>query len=305
MRAVQVAHGLGVFSLCLGLAELLAPKRIGGYLGMEHRSRLLRVYGLREIGSGAGILARSDPSPGVWARVGGDALDLAALGTELVSGNNTRKSRVAVATAAIASITAIDIVTARQLSDAGQRRAGSSRSGVKTVDRTVTIGKSPDELYRLWRDSQTLPRVMHHAAAITVTDATHAHWKVDAPLGRTFEWDTEIVEDRPGELVRWKSLPGDAIPNEGSVTFRPGPRDWGTEVSLGLTFSPPGGLLGAATTVLPDAISKVAVSKALYRFKSLAETGEIPRTDPHPPPVTTRADAQGVHHARSLLERRQ
>jgi uncharacterized membrane protein len=153
--------------------------------------------------------------------------------------------------------------------------------------RTITIGKPADELYRLWRRPETPSRVMEGTAEITATDADHARWRLRGPLGRDLEWETRIVEERLGQVVRWESVPGAAVRGEGSVRFRPGPADWGTEVTLTIRLDPPTGLLGAAAAVLPAAVPKIAVAKALRRFKNLAETGEIPRTEPQP---TARAD---------------
>lgn len=281
MKAEQVARVLGVFSVALGVVEVVAPKRLGAYLGLGHRPGLLRLYGLREIGSGAAILARRDPTLGVWSRVGGGTLDLAALGAELVDGN-PRKGRVAVATGAVAAIGALDAVTAQKLRGAAKQQNGASQAETKEAKRAVTIGKPADELYRLWREPETVPRVMGDAVQIAVKDEKHAHWTVKAPLGRTVEWDTEIVEERPGEFVRWRSSPDASLPNEGTVSFRPAPQNLGTEVTLDLRFSPPTGPLGAATAALPMAIPGAAVGTALRRFKSLAETGRVVTSDPRP-----------------------
>jgi uncharacterized membrane protein len=92
-------------------------------------------------------------------------------------------------------------------------------------------------------------------------------------------WDAQITEERPGELLRWSSLGDAELPNEGTVRFAPAPAEWGTEVSLHLRFGPPGGALGRAAANLLPVIPRMAVDKALRRFKSLAETGEIPRLE--------------------------
>jgi hypothetical protein len=49
------------------------------FLGMEERTELIRAYGAREILTGVGLLSQDDPVPWLWARVGGDALDLGTL----------------------------------------------------------------------------------------------------------------------------------------------------------------------------------------------------------------------------------
>ena len=76
---------------------------------------MTRAYGLREIGAGLGILLSEDPTPWVWARVAGDALDLASLAPAL-DRDNPERSVAAGAFANVALITALDIFCAAALS---------------------------------------------------------------------------------------------------------------------------------------------------------------------------------------------
>lgn len=78
----KLASGLGWFSIGLGLLELMASRRTARATGLDGASALLPLYGLREITSGVGLLAArnaADAVPWAWARVAGDALDLATL----------------------------------------------------------------------------------------------------------------------------------------------------------------------------------------------------------------------------------
>jgi hypothetical protein len=110
-----LAEGLGWFSIGLGLAEVLAPESLARFLGMDEHAGLIRLYGVREITTGVGILAQEDPTPWIWGRVGGDALDLATLALGL-DGDNPRKGNVTLAMAAVAGVTALDVICAQQLS---------------------------------------------------------------------------------------------------------------------------------------------------------------------------------------------
>ena len=112
--AMAVARGLGWFSIGLGLVEALSPGIVTRAIGMEGKEGLVRGYGVREIGTGIGILAANDPSPWLWGRVAGDALDLAALATALRA-DPERKRNVILALAAVAGVTAIDAACAQAL----------------------------------------------------------------------------------------------------------------------------------------------------------------------------------------------
>jgi hypothetical protein len=118
--AHALAQGLGVFSLALGAAELFAAKPIARWLGIEKHEGLLQAYGIREIATGIGILTSRDPTPWIWARVGGDALDLATLAVAVVD-DSTERDRVAIALGAVAGATALDVLCAKTLSEEGTR----------------------------------------------------------------------------------------------------------------------------------------------------------------------------------------
>lgn len=147
---------------------------------------------------------------------------------------------------------------------------------------SITVEKPVDELYRFWQDPQNLSLVMEDNTQVTPTASGHMHWIVEGPLNRSIEWDTQVVEERPNELIRWRSVPGATIPSEGWVRFRPAPRDWGTEVTLGFSFDVPGGALGNKAGQLLGFVPRILVEQVLRRFKSLAETGEFPTLKRNP-----------------------
>jgi hypothetical protein len=111
----MLAHSLGWFSIGLGMVELLATERLARWLGAEDRTDLIRAYGIREIGTGIAVLSKRRPAEGIWARVAGDGLDLSTLATGLVPRNRNR-GNVAIAMAAVAGVTALDVLCGIQLS---------------------------------------------------------------------------------------------------------------------------------------------------------------------------------------------
>lgn len=112
----KIATGLGWFSIGLGLAELLAPHAIAELTGVR-RPSLVFLCGLREIASGVAILQSSgNPAPWVWARVAGDAMDLAILAEPLASDDAEDRQKAVIAMGAVAGVTAADFMTAMELS---------------------------------------------------------------------------------------------------------------------------------------------------------------------------------------------
>lgn len=115
MNYKALSLGLGVFSLALAAAELFAPKRIARALDAEDHDGLVRGFGVRELVSGAGILAAPAASATVWNRVAGDALDMGALA--LAARRSPRNRAIWGAIAFVAATAALDVLTARGLDE--------------------------------------------------------------------------------------------------------------------------------------------------------------------------------------------
>ncbi len=286
-RSERVARGLGWFSIGLGLAEIAAPRRLARMIGVEDddtNRNTLFAYGVREIASGVGILTGEHPVVPVWARVGGDAMDLAFLSRALNS-DRSQKNRVAAATAAVLGVTVLDVLAGRNLSRESKPRgraavdAPPAKDQGVAVRRDITIGRTPEELYRFWRDFENLPRFMEHLESVQVLGDRRSHWKARAPAGSTVEWDAEIVEDRPNELIAWRSVAKADVPNTGSVRFTPAPGDRGTEIRVELRYDPPGGALGALVAKLFGEEPGQQVDGDLRRLKQVMETGQIVHSD--------------------------
>jgi hypothetical protein len=107
-----LATFLGLFSIGLGLAEVLAPRQMADRTGVRYPG-LIRAFGLREIATGLAILADRRPAGWLWGRVAGDALDLAALGAAYAEGNPDDRRKAAVAAAAVLGVTALDVLCAQ------------------------------------------------------------------------------------------------------------------------------------------------------------------------------------------------
>jgi uncharacterized membrane protein len=150
------------------------------------------------------------------------------------------------------------------------------------VTRAVTILRPAGELYAFWRDLSNLPRFMGYLEAVRVAESGRSHWVTRGPAGSRLEWDAEIVEDQPGELIRWQTLPGAQVPNQGEVRFRDAPAGRGTEVRVRLEYMAPAGQLGASLAQLLGEGADRQVRESLRNFKQLMEAGEIPTNDHQP-----------------------
>ncbi len=143
------------------------------------------------------------------------------------------------------------------------------------VIKTVTVNRPIEEVFSFWRDFENLPRFLKHVEGITVTDPRRSRWIVRGPMGTTVEWEAEIFNEKPNELIAWRSLPGSEIDHAGSVRFRKAHGNRGTEVHVELNYEPPGGRLGAAIAWLFREEPRLQIDDDLARFKQVMEAGEI------------------------------
>jgi uncharacterized membrane protein len=150
------------------------------------------------------------------------------------------------------------------------------------VEKTVTINKPADELYRFWHDFENLPTFMKHLKSVTVQNDKRSHWIANAPLDNSVEWDADILEDRENEFISWASVEGADVENSGFIRFKKAPGDRGTEVKVVLEYSPPGGALASVFAKLFGEEPEQQIGDDLRRFKMLMEAGEIATTEGQP-----------------------
>jgi uncharacterized membrane protein len=150
------------------------------------------------------------------------------------------------------------------------------------VEKTVTINKPADELYRYWHNFENLPTFMKHLKSVKVYNEKRSHWIANAPLGNSVEWDADILEDRENEFISWASAEGADVENSGFVRFQKAPGNRGTEVKVVLEYNPPGGALAAVVAKLFGEEPEQQIGDELRRFKMLMEAGEIATTEGQP-----------------------
>jgi uncharacterized membrane protein len=129
-------------------------------------------------------------------------------------------------------------------------------------------------VYGFWRQLETLPRFMRHIESVQVFDPRHSHWRAKGPGDRIIEWDSEIVEDIPGALIRWRSMPGSEVQHFGMVHFLDSPQ--GTAVHVEYQYVPPAGALGAAIARLTGREPQRQTEEDLRNLKLLFEAGALP-----------------------------
>ena len=177
------------------------------------------------------------------------------------------------------------------------RMAEDAQRGIQVV-RSITVNRPKDQLFRIWRNSENLPRFMKHLKSVKLDPADNgrSHWVAIGPLDREIEWDSEIIEERENEFLSWSSLPGSLVQSRGNVQFEDAPGGRGTILTVSMEYQPPAGSAGAAFAKLLGKEPGLQIREDLRRFKQMMETGETPTVQGQP-------SGRNPHFGKSIPER--
>lgn len=143
------------------------------------------------------------------------------------------------------------------------------------VSRSYTIGLPRQRVYEAVRDFASWPTFMENLKSIEMLDERRSHWVVAGPAGVEVEFDSEIVEDVPGERIAWEADKNAQIANSGYIEFKDAPGDRGTHLRAFLSYDPPAGAIGKAIAKVFQREPNIQMRRDLRRLKQLLETGEI------------------------------
>ena len=174
----------------------------------------------------------------------------------------------------------------------------SGRSTGPDAVSTITINKSPQELYEFWRDLTNAPRFMSFVESVEILGDGRSRWRGKQVGGRRFDYEAEITEDIPGEGLRWRSVEGAPIQMRGSVRFAPAPADRGATVIASVVFGRPGS--DGLRSRLAGPLANYKIHQDLMRLKQLMEAGEIATTENQP---SGRSKAEQAKQATSSSRR--
>ena len=133
------------------------------------------------------------------------------------------------------------------------------------VNKSIHVSAPLERVYRFWRNYENFPKFMSNVHEVTEIGESQSHWVVAGPAGSRVEWDAEITQEVPNEVLAWQSLPGSTVDNAGAVRFVP--ENNGTRVDITLWYTPPAGGLGHAVAKLFGADPKSEMDQDLANVK--------------------------------------
>jgi uncharacterized membrane protein len=136
---------------------------------------------------------------------------------------------------------------------------------VATVTESIIVNVPVSIVYNQWTQFEEFPRFMEGIQSVRQLDDTHLHWVAEIS-GKRHEWDAEITEQRPDQVIAWRSLEGQE--NAGRVLFEPVDAAT-TKVTVEMEHDPEGMVEALGTALGSDSRQ---VKSDLDRFKELVET---------------------------------
>lgn len=147
-----------------------------------------------------------------------------------------------------------------------------------TVTKSVVVKAPISQVFTFWKNFENFPRFMENIESIQVIGQDMTHWKAKGPLGTAIEWNAKTTFIEENKKIAWQTIDGQ-IETHGAVTFEAAGPDQ-TEVTVGLEYQPPGGVLGEAVAKL-FSDPEDQLEDDLNRFKQVTESGDFSMISGH------------------------
>ena len=202
----------------------------------------------------------------------------AAMATAVVAYGLSRRSLKGVAiAAAVAPLAYRGVTGAWSMNGSADTRVALSGDRGIHVRESVRLELPLEAVYVFWRRLENLPLFMSHLQDVRDFGGGRSHWVAEGPADMPVEWDAEIVNEIPNEVIGWRSIQGSDIATAGSVHFSPVRQGRGTQVSVHLQYAAPGGKAARLLALVLGRDPASMVREDLRRLKQLLEAGEVPR----------------------------
>jgi len=144
------------------------------------------------------------------------------------------------------------------------------------VRRSMTINRSPQDLYNAWHDVGKAPSYMMEVEKVQQADAKTSRWTARLPSGKKIQWYTEFTQEDPGRQLEWRVLGKKFVAAQaGRVYFVPASDGRGTIMTLELDYPPAHNFLRKNRKQAISYLADKEAQENLRRFKELVEAGEI------------------------------
>ena len=75
------------------------------------------------------------------------------------------------------------------------------------IEKSIEVNVPVRTAYNQWTQFEEFPRFLEAVQEVKQLDNTRLHWRAEI-AGKQREWDAEIYEQMPDQLIAWRSLSG-------------------------------------------------------------------------------------------------
>src|SRR5918998_32982 len=94
---------------------------------------------------------------------------------------------------------------------------------MERVEKSVEVAAPLRAVYNQWTQFEEWPRFMAGVKEVRQLDDTHLHWHAEV-WGKDKEWDAEITEQVPDQVIAWRSTSAAPRPAAGAARCTAGRR---------------------------------------------------------------------------------
>lgn len=138
-----------------------------------------------------------------------------------------------------------------------------------TIEKSIVVDVPVRTAYGQWTQFEEFPRFMDGVESVRQLDDKRLHWCAKV-MGKTKEWDAEIVEQTPDRTISWRSTSG--ARNDGTITFTgEGPSK--TRIDVRMDVEPDGAVENMGQWL---GVVDRQVDADIHRFKEFIEGRPVP-----------------------------
>ena len=134
---------------------------------------------------------------------------------------------------------------------------------------SIIINRKVSDVYQFWRNLSNLPRFIDHLDTVEDLGNGHNRWSIKSPVGEV-RWESEIVEDKENEVIRWRSVPDERVINSGFLKLKP--EGDAAEATVEIHYIPPKGHDSFLEDKVLEAIADVQLKDDLRNLKRIMES---------------------------------
>lgn len=109
----------------------------------------------------------------------------------------------------------------------------------------MLIDRPPEQVYQFWRNAENIAVYLPRVRNVEYLQPSLTRWQLKLTDALRVQWTAELMEDRPGELLVWRTRNPSDLEHEGWVEFEPRRDGKSTQMTVRLYLLAPGGKPGA------------------------------------------------------------